>query len=74
MMKTDRSLNVAIARTMDEFNAAICEILESNPRDIPFAALYRVESASPCEHADLLDCHELIKSSISKREEPDKYC
>ncbi|AFR96575.2 hypothetical protein C343_04702 [Cryptococcus neoformans C23] len=33
----------SIARTMDEFNDAVCEILESNPRDTPFAALYRVE-------------------------------
>lgn len=38
---------------MDEFNAAVCEILESNPRDVPFAALYRVEPTLPCEHTDL---------------------
>ena len=38
----------SIARTMDEFNSAVIEILSSNPRDAPFALLYnvRVESAT----------------------------
>lgn len=40
---------------MDEFNDAVCEILESNPRDTPFAALYRVEPTLSCEYTNLLD-------------------
>lgn len=60
---------------MDEFNDAVCEILESNPRDTPFAALYRVEPTLSCEYTNLLDCHELIMFSISKRKGPGgKYC
>jgi hypothetical protein len=34
----------AIARTMHEFDSAVMEILGSNPRDVPFAALYHVET------------------------------
>ncbi|KIY35872.1 hypothetical protein I305_01447 [Cryptococcus gattii E566] len=52
----------SIARTMDEFNAAICEILESNPRDIPFAALYRVESASPSKGKNQTNTAEITKN------------
>lgn len=33
----------AIARTMQEFDTAVLDILASNPRDVPFASLYHVE-------------------------------
>lgn len=33
----------AIARTMNEFDSAVIEILSANPKDVPFAALYHVD-------------------------------
>jgi hypothetical protein len=36
----------AIARTMHEFDSAVMDILGTNARDVPFAALYHVESAN----------------------------
>ncbi|ODN83508.1 hypothetical protein L202_01642 [Cryptococcus amylolentus CBS 6039] len=37
----------AIARTMEEFDKAVVDILENNPRDAPFAALYHVDQIAP---------------------------
>lgn len=37
---------LAISRTMHEFDSAVMEILSENPKDVPFAALYHVESPS----------------------------
>ncbi|WVR09485.1 hypothetical protein IAU60_006553 [Kwoniella sp. DSM 27419] len=34
----------AVARNMEEFDAAVIEILASNARDVPFAALYHVDN------------------------------
>ena len=36
----------AIARTMHEFDSAVMDILGTNARDVPFAALYHVETAN----------------------------
>ncbi|OCF32740.1 hypothetical protein I316_05661 [Kwoniella heveanensis BCC8398] len=40
----------SIARTMREFDDAVIEILTANPRDVPFAALYHVKSATSEYH------------------------
>ncbi|WVQ71976.1 hypothetical protein IAR50_001519 [Cryptococcus sp. DSM 104548] len=39
----------AIARTMEEFDKAVIEIIENNPRDAPFAALYHVDQIAPVQ-------------------------
>jgi len=39
----------SIARTMDEFNSAVIEILSANPRDAPFAMLYNVNVEATTE-------------------------
>lgn len=35
----------AIARTMREIDVAVIDILAENPRDVPFALLYHVDSS-----------------------------
>lgn len=40
------SLCPAIARTMNEFDSAVMDILGTNAKDVPFAALYHVENAN----------------------------
>lgn len=35
-----------IARTMKEFDTAVMDILGTNAKDVPFAALYHVENAN----------------------------
>ena len=42
----------SVARTMDEFNSAVIDILGSNPRDAPFAMLYSVEVESTSDKKD----------------------
>jgi len=43
---SDPSLCEAIARTMKEFDTAVMDILGTNAKDVPFAALYHVENAN----------------------------
>jgi hypothetical protein len=42
----DTSSCQAIARTMNEFDTAVMDILGTNAKDVPFAALYHVENAN----------------------------
>nr|XP_031864018.1 uncharacterized protein CI109_000662 [Kwoniella shandongensis]KAA5531090.1 hypothetical protein CI109_000662 [Kwoniella shandongensis] len=55
----------SIARTMEEFDAAVIEILTASAKDAPFAALYHVEPATVKKPKDGLNSAQITKNDQS---------